>query len=196
MISLLIIGSVTYTNISSLSPDLLNFLRTIRDMGQEVTKSAERTVGIPLTAKIYDHNFIVEDYISGLSQPTSITFVEDDILILEKNSGFVKLIRNNELVHEPLLHFEVASTNEAGLLGIVSNNNDVYIYVTESDNGNTIGNNIYRYTWDGNDLINPQLLNTLSGESSWHNGGAMTVDLNGQVFAVIVDQYDVFMNYF
>jgi glucose/arabinose dehydrogenase len=190
LISLLIIGSVTYTNISSLSPDLLNFLRTIRDMGQEVTKSAERTVGISLTAKIYDDNFIVEDYISGLSQPTSITFVEDDILILEKNSGFVKLIRNNELIPEPLLHFEVASTNEAGLLGIVSNNNDVYIYVTESDNGNTIGNNIYRYTWDGNDLINPQLLNTLSGESSWHNGGAMTVDLNGQVFAVIGDQYD------
>ena len=118
-----------------------------------------------------------------------MTFVGDDILILEKNTGYVKLIRDKELVSEPLLHFKVVSTNESGLLGITSYENNVYIYVTEADDdGNSIGNNIYRYTWDGNNFINQQLVNTLSSESSWHNGGSMTVDLNGQVFAVIGDQ--------
>ena len=134
VLSVIIIGYVGYNNISLLPPDLLNILRDFRDTGQEITTSIEKTAGIPLTAKVYDSNFFVENYISGLSQPTSLTFLGNDILILEKNTGYVKLIRNNEVVPEPLLDFEVASTNESGLLGIVSVNNDVYIYVTESQN--------------------------------------------------------------
>jgi|APSaa5957512535_1039671.scaffolds.fasta_scaffold08235_2 aldose sugar dehydrogenase len=184
----LIIGYVLYTNISILPLDFLNMLRSFRDTGQEITKSAERTAGIPLNAKIHDSNFIVEEFVTGLSQPTAMTFVGNDILILEKNTGYVKLIRDKEIISKPLLEFEVVSTNESGLLGITSYQNDVYIYVTESDDGVKIGNNIYRYTWDGNNLIDQQLVNTLSNESSWHNGGSMTVDLNGQVFAVIGDQ--------
>ncbi len=188
IVLLLISGYVLYTNISILPLDLLNMLRTFRDTGQEITKSAERTAGIPLKAKIYDSNFIVEEFVTGLSQPTAMTFVGDDILILEKNSGYVKLIRDKEIVSKPLLEFEVVSSNESGLLGITSYQNDVYIYVTEADDGVKIGNNIYRYIWDGNNLTDQQLVNILSNESSWHNGGSMTVDLNGQVFAVIGDQ--------
>ena len=189
-ISIFIFGYISYTNISIIPHDLLNILRTLRDTGQEITKSAERTAGIPLKAKIYNSDFIVEEFISGLNQPTTMTFVDDDILILEKNSGYVQLIRDGKLVSDPILDFKVGSTNESGLLGIVSNDNDVYIFVTEAetDGGNVIGNNIYYFTWDGENLINKKLINTLSGESSWHNGGAMTVDLNGQVYAVIGDQ--------
>ncbi len=188
IVLLLITGYVLYTNISILPLDFLNMLRSFRDTGQEITTSAERTAGIPLKAKIYDSNFIVEEFITGLSQPTAMTFVGNDILILEKNTGYVKLIRDEEIVSKPLLKFEVVSTNESGLLGITSYQNYVYIYVTEADDGVKIGNNIYRYTWNGNNLIDQQLVNTLSNESSWHNGGSMTVDLNGQVFAVIGDQ--------
>ena len=190
LISIIIIGYVGYANLSLLPLDMINFLRDFRDTGQEITKSIEKTAGIPLTAKVYDDNYFVEDYISGLSQPTTMTFVGNDILILEKNSGYVKLIRNNEVQSPPLLDFEVASTNESGLLGITSVNDDVYIYVTESENEKTLGNNIYRYTWDGNNLINSKLMNSLSSESTWHNGGSMTVNLNGEVFAVIGDQID------
>jgi aldose sugar dehydrogenase len=187
--SLLIIGYVVYTDISILPSDLLNLLRTLRDSGQEITKSAERSAGVPLKAKIYDSEFVVKEFVTGLSQPTAITFVGDDILVLEKNSGSVKLIREGKIIPEPIMNFQVVQSNESGLLGIVSNNDDVYIYVTESDEmGNSIGNNIYHYTWNGNDLLNQQLVNTLSSESSWHNGGSMTIDLDGQVYAVIGDQ--------
>jgi len=190
IIFLLLTGYITYVNILSLPPDLLNFVRELRDSGQEIQKSVERSAGVPLKAKVIDENFTTEEYILGLNQPTTMTFVGNDILILEKNSGHVKLIRNDELVSEPLLDFEVASTNESGLLGITSNNNDVYIYVTETENDGdqAIGNNIYKFLWDGNNLINKKLINQLSSESSWHNGGGMTVDLNGQVFAIIGDQ--------
>ncbi len=190
IVLLLITGYVLYTNISILPLDLLNMLRSFRDTGQEITKSAERTVGIPLKAKIYDSDFLVEEFVTGLTQPTTMTFVGNDILILEKNTGQIQLIRDGKLVPEPLFDFNVASTNEAGLLGITSSNNDVYIFVTEaeSDGGKTIGNNIYHFTWDGNNLTNQKLINTLSGESSWHNGGVLTVGLNDQVYAVIGDQ--------
>ena len=190
IISILIIGYVAYSNVSSLPPELLNLLRAVRDSGQEISKSAERSAGIPLKAKIFDSEFIVKEYVTGLSQPTTMAFVGDDILVLEKNSGHVQLVRDGKLVSEPILDFEVSSTNESGLLGIVSHSNDVYIFVTESksDGGETIGNNIYKFTWNGNSLVDQQLINTLSSESSWHNGGTMTIDSDGQVFAVIGDQ--------
>ena len=190
IVSLLIIGYVAYANISLIPPDVLNVLRTLRDIGQEITKSSERIAGIPLKAKIHDSDFVVEEFVTGLRQPTTMTFVGEDILVLEKNLGYVKLIRDGILVSEPILDFEVSSTNESGLLGITSNNNNVYIFVTEaeSDGDQSIGNNIYQYTWDGNTLIDQKLINTLSSESSWHNGGVLTVDSDGQVFAVIGDQ--------
>ncbi|MGY5151477.1 MAG: PQQ-dependent sugar dehydrogenase [Candidatus Nitrosopumilus sp. bin_6a] len=190
IISILIIGYVAYSNVSILPPELLNLLRTLRDSGQEITKSAERSAGVPLKAKIFDDEFIVKEYVTGLSQPTTMTFVGDDILVLEKNSGHVQLIRDGKLISEPIFDFEVSSTNESGLLGIVSHNSDVYIFVTEakSDGGEIIGNNIYKFTWNGNSLVDQQLINTLSSESSWHNGGTMTINSDGQVFAVIGDQ--------
>jgi glucose/arabinose dehydrogenase len=143
-----------------------------------------------LNSKVFDSDFKVEEFVTGLNQPTTMTFVGDDILVLEKNSGHVQLIRDGKLVQEPLLDFEVGSTNESGLLGIVSNDNDVYVFVTEaeSDGGETIGNNIYKFSWNDDSLVNQKLVNSLSSESSWHNGGAMTVDSTGQVFAVIGDQ--------
>ena len=188
--SLLIIGYFSYTNISIIPHDLLNIMRNLKDTVQEITKSTERTVGIPLKAKIYDSDFIVEEFATGLSQPTTMTFVGDDILVLEKNSGYVKLIQDGKIIAEPIFDFNVTSTNESGLLGITSYENNVYIFVTEaeSDGGDVIGNNIYHFVWNGKNLDNQQLLNTLSSESSWHNGGTLTVDLNGQVFAVIGDQ--------
>lgn len=190
IVSLLVIGYVTYANISLLPPDLLNLLRTLRDSGQEITKSVERTAGIPLKAKIHDSDFIVEEFVGGLNQPTTMTFAGNDILILEKNSGHIQLIRDGKLISEPIFDFEVGSTNESGLLGIVSNDNDVYIFLTESefDGGETIGNNIYKFSWNGDSLVNQKLVNRLSSESSWHNGGTMTIGLTGQVFAVIGDQ--------
>ena len=70
-------------------------MRDFRDTGQEISKSIEKTAGVPLNAKVYDNNFFVEDYLSGFSQPISMTFLGNDMLILEKNTGHVKLIRNN-----------------------------------------------------------------------------------------------------
>ncbi|MDH5417754.1 MAG: PQQ-dependent sugar dehydrogenase [Nitrosopumilus sp.] len=132
---------------------------------------------------------VVEKYVSDLCcMITTMTFVEDDILILQKNDGVVRLIQDGILQDEPVLDVEVDSDGEKGMLGITSVGSTVYLYYTEAneDGGESLGNRIYKYEWTGDSLINPELLKELPSNIS-HNGGAMAVGLDDQVYAVIGD---------
>ncbi|MCH7648497.1 MAG: PQQ-dependent sugar dehydrogenase [Thaumarchaeota archaeon] len=119
---------------------------------------------------------------------TTMTFVEDDILILQKTDGVVRLIRDGVLQDKPVLDVNVNSIGEKGMLGITSVGSSVYLYFTEAneDGGESLGNRIYKYEWNGDSLINPILLKELPSNIS-HNGGAMVVGLDDQVYAVIGD---------
>jgi len=173
-----------------LPSEIISPLRSLKDFTQQFSKSIERSSGVPLDAKIQDQTFIVKEHVTGLQVPTTMTFIDNDILVLEKNSGKVRHVKNNILQESPILDVSVSDKNEQGMLGIVSKNTDVFLYFTESetDGKESIGNNIYKYNWDGTKLINPILIKSLPSKSLWHNGGAMTVDSNGNVFAVIGDQ--------
>ena len=134
-------------------------------------------------------DLVVEEYVTNLCcMITTITFVEDDILILQKSDGVVRLIQNGTLQDKPVLDVNVDSVGEKGMLGITSVGSSVYLYFTEAheDGGESLGNRIYKYEWTGNSLINPILLKELPSNVS-HNGGAMTVGLDDQVYAVIGD---------
>ena len=134
-------------------------------------------------------DLVVEEYVTNLCcMITTITFVEDDILILQKSDGVVRLIQNGTLQDKPVLDVNVDSVGEKGMLGITSVGSSVYLYFTEAheDGGESLGNRIYKYEWTGDSLINPILLKELPSNVS-HNGGAMTVGLDDQVYAVIGD---------
>ena len=164
----------------------------------------ETTVGITSEAQILDTNFMVLDFVTNLSRPTSIGFIGNDILVLEKNSGKVKLIRDGIVQEKPVLDVEVNFNAERGLLGITTVDSNVYLYFTKSDQdgGPSKGNHIYKYFWDGENLTNPVLMAVLPGNSATHNGGAMVTDLDENVLAVIGDQnhgnvsnYRILQNY-
>ena len=127
-----------------------------------------------------------------LCSPTTMTFVEDDILILQKNNGVVHQVQDNfwggkELTEKPVLEVAVNPIRESGLLGVTSVGSTVYIYFTEVDlDREQLGNRIYKYDWDGDALINPVLLKELPS-NEYHNGGAMVTGLDNQVYAVIGD---------
>ncbi len=147
---------------------------------------------------IFLEDLVVEEYVSDLCcSITTMTFVENDILILQKSDGQVRLIRDGVLQEKPVLDVNVDSIGEKGMLGITSVGSSVYLYFTEADEdgGESIGNRIYKYEWDGNSLINPILLKELPSNVS-HNGGAMVAGLDGKVFAVIGDtlQYGLLQN--
>ena len=134
-------------------------------------------------------DLVVEKYVSDLCcMITTMTFVGDDILFLQKSDGQVRLIQNGTLQTEPVLDVNVNSVGEKGMLGITSVGSSVYLYFTESekDGCDALGNRIYKYNWDGEQLINPILLEELPSNIS-HNGGAMVAGLDDQAYAVIGD---------
>jgi glucose/arabinose dehydrogenase len=139
--------------------------------------------------QIFDEDLVLEVYVKNIPQnPTTMTFVGEDILVLQRYNGQVRLIRDGVLQDKPVLDVAVARDGERGMLGITSIENTVYVYFTaaDSDNGKAIENRIYKYEWNGELLVNPVLLKTLPSDNYYHNGGAMT-NFGGQVYAVIGD---------
>jgi len=139
---------------------------------------------------VQDPELIVEEFTTGLSSPTSISFVGSDILVLQKNDGKVRLIQDGVLQNTPVLDVSVSNNSERGLLGIESVGNNVYLFFTESliDGGDPLGNRIYKYFWNGTNLINPVLVKEFPATPDPnHNGGVLAKDLSDNVFAIIGD---------
>lgn len=95
---------------------------------------------------------IAEDF----SKPTGMVFLGNDILVIEKG-GNVKLFSNDTKQQSTILQFDVDTKSERGLLGVESNGNDVFFYFTDADS-DPIKNRVFKYTWDGIKLSNPQML--------------------------------------
>ncbi|MGE5661144.1 MAG: PQQ-dependent sugar dehydrogenase [Ignavibacteriales bacterium] len=149
-----------------------------------------------------DNRLRIELFADGLAQPTSMTFVDEDtILVLEKDTGMIRVVNNGTLEKNPALTVRVDPNAERGLLGIdilekgIGQSKDdgfVFIYLTEETNennkGDSVRNRVYRYNWNGTDLSYPVLLLDLPGEPGpYHNGGKIKVGPDGQLYVVIGD---------
>ena len=136
---------------------------------------------------LYDDNLIIEVYAGEIGWGyTTMTFVGDDILLVEK-LGNVKLIRDGVIQTDPVLQIDVNPIRESGLLGITSVGSTVYLYFTEiNSEKEQLGNRIYKYDWNGEKLVNPVLIKELPS-NEYHNSGAMVTGLDGQVYAVVGD---------
>jgi aldose sugar dehydrogenase len=151
---------------------------------------------------INDPNLVAQVVFKGLKFPTSMTFLgPNDILVLEKNEGTVQRIVDGKMLAEPLLHVNVSSADERGLLGIaVAKNNTtgtgasptyVFLYFTEA--GPTTGdvpagNRIYRYELVNNKLVNPKLLLNLPAiPGPSHNGGKLIIGPDNNLYFPLGD---------
>jgi len=145
---------------------------------------------------IYDDDFIMEKFATGLEFPTTMIFVGNDMLVLEKNTGKVIRIQDNGVIYnEPALDVSVIFQQEAGLLGIAFASNHIYLYFTESlsgfdkysiENSKTV---VYQYDWNGKKLTNPILIKELPVLNASHLGGIIAVGLNNEIYFIIGDQW-------
>ena len=136
---------------------------------------------------IKDSNLIVEEYVSGLNLPVMIDFIDEHMLVVEKD-GTVRIIKDGILSSEPILQLEVSNSSEEGLLGILVQNNDVFLHYTTSNvDDDTTSNWFTKYTWNGEKLIEPVELLSFHKGTGNHNGGVMIEDENGIVFGAIGD---------
>jgi aldose sugar dehydrogenase len=135
---------------------------------------------------VSDTGLNIEAAIDGLSSPTSMVFLDNNILVLEKE-GSVRLVSDGVLREEPVLQLPVNSENERGVLGVAfdKDSNSVFLYYTEAD---PLRNRIYKYQWNGQSLVNPTLLLDLPGEPGPnHDGGKIVIGPDGYLYAVIGD---------
>ena len=140
-----------------------------------------------------DPNLQVETIVEGLSWPTSMAFIDNNnILVLEKEKGTVRLVSNGILQEEPVLEVDVNSRSERGLLGIAIMNNDtVFLYYTESSqDGDQLRNRVYKYQWNDEErlLVNPTLILDLPAfPGPNHDGGKLTIGPDNYLYGVIGD---------
>jgi glucose/arabinose dehydrogenase len=156
-----------------------------------------RVLPDPDPPSISDFGLKFEKVIEGLSLPTSMAFLDhDDILILQKDNGMVRLVLNGVLQPNPILDVDVESQSERGLLGIAMTNatgaaRTVFLYYTEAA-GDEIRNRVYKYDWNGTGSNitgggGTLVLNLPGRPGPNHDGGKMTIGPDGMLYAVIGD---------
>jgi aldose sugar dehydrogenase len=154
---------------------------------------------------IKDTNLQINTVAKGLSKPTSMAFLgPNDILALEKDTGFVKRIKNGIILPAPLLDVNVAISSERGMLGIdvkrrgsSTTQFDVFLYYTlADDSGNAIANRLSKYILTVDSRLGPAqgrmshvstLLNLPATPGPNHDGGKVAIGPDANVYTVIGD---------
>jgi len=150
---------------------------------------------------LFDPSLKVETiFKDGLKSPTGMAFVgQNDILVLEKNTGKVQRILDGNLQQNPLLQVNVGTEVELGLLGIATSNNQegktsVFLYYSEANSsGVVVGNRLYKYELVDNRLVNPLLLlnlpatSPIPGHENNHNGGKLVIGPDNNVYVIVGD---------
>jgi aldose sugar dehydrogenase len=167
----------------------INYLPTFTRFYNEISQT-------PYLYQGDDNDLRIELFADNLAQPTSMTFVEKDtILVLEKDTGMVRVVNNGILENDSILSARVDPKAERGLLGIdvlkmgAKNDDYVFIYLTERTNDEySVRNRVYRYNWNGTELSHPVTLLDLPGEPGpYHNGGKIKIGPDNQLYVVIGD---------
>jgi aldose sugar dehydrogenase len=142
--------------------------------------------------QIKDSSLKIEILTQDLLEPTSMAFLNNNSILAAEKGGAVRLISNGILDKEPVLNIDVRTESERGLLGIdILNRDQVYLYFSQTSSSGQVLNRIYKYMWDGTQLINPVPLLDLPGEPGPnHDGGKLLTSsnqVNASLYAVIGD---------
>ena len=178
------------------------YMDSISEIDAQSSKKSKKEPSIPI---LRDTNLKTELIVDKLQFPSGMDFIGNaDLLVIEKNTGKVKRVTNGEVVGE-LLDLNVATKSERGLLGIAvldisktkhasnygPNDKFVFLFVTETknqDEGEILGNRVYRFDFVNGSLINPVLLLDLPylpGPS--HNGGVMKIGPDNNLYIIMGD---------
>jgi glucose/arabinose dehydrogenase len=161
------------------------------------------------TPEVLDDDLDVRAAVTGLDNPVSMAFVDDDeMLVLEKNTGRVQRVVDGE-VRDTVLDLDVNFASERGLLGIALHpkfrrNGWVYLFWSESRTGadtnvgsavRLMGNRIDRFEFDDGELEHDRNImrfrafqndepNQFRGN---HDGGVIRFGPDGKLYAIVGD---------
>lgn len=150
-----------------------------------------------LAQSLTDPGLVLNTWVpSGLDSPTgaSIFNSRGDMMVIEKNSGRVKVVRDRR-VRGTLLDLPVSNDSERGLLGIAlsprfATDNLVYLFHTAAavDGGAPISNKISRYRYTGSGLeFDRKIIDLPATPGPNHDGGRIVFGPDGMLYSVIGD---------
>jgi glucose/arabinose dehydrogenase len=92
---------------------------TATDVINSIFNDTFQVLPDPNPPRILDGSLRAEKVIAGLESPTSMAFLDhDDILIVQKDNGRVRLVSNGVLQPNPIFNVAVRNDSEQGLLGV------------------------------------------------------------------------------
>jgi aldose sugar dehydrogenase len=140
-----------------------------------------------------ESTFKLDKIVDGFSRPTGMSFLgPNDFLVTEEDTGKVKRVIDGR-ISQTVLDVDVSTNDSRGLIGIdstiVANKTFVFLYFTESsskDEGEPIGNHLYRYELINGQLTNQKLLLDMpAGPGSKDNGGPIVKGPDNNVYSVV-----------
>jgi len=143
---------------------LLNF-QLVEDSILNVEGSQENNTGSNQPF-LNNSDFKVVTITNEIEFPTTMAFLNDSILVLEKNTGAVKRIMEGGSP-ESMLQRSVLNQSERGMLGISTTKSEdgmdfVFLYLTEGGEDDA-HNRVYKFELKDNQLVNAKLLLDLPG---------------------------------
>ena len=130
---------------------------------------------------------------TDLSFPSNMAFAPDGrLLFAEKDTGDIRVIRDGELVDDPLAHIDVLSSSEQGLLGLALDPafaTQPWIYVYYSDPAVHL-NRLARIRADDAAAPPEPLLDALTTEHGYHNGGDLVFGGDGKLYVAIGEVHE------
>jgi quinoprotein glucose dehydrogenase len=136
----------------------------------------------------------LERFITGLELPVNMAFAPDGrLFVAEQHRGDIRIVKDGRLLPEPFAHIDVIDRFEQGLLGIALHPEfprEPWVYVYYSDPSLLI-NRIARIRADGDVGRDPEvLLDLLSTERGYHNGGDMVFGTDGMLYVTVGDVHE------
>ena len=145
---------------------------------------------------IQDPSIQVEQLVAGLLGPRAMVFIGDGDLLVLENRGWVRRVQSGVLQPDPLLRLPVDLTVAGRPYGLALHPDFpatplVYFYFTESDQATDpqpLGQRVYRYTWSGTALTNPELILDIPiGPASGEESGTLAFGPDGKLYVTSGD---------
>ncbi|MEO7453991.1 MAG: PQQ-dependent sugar dehydrogenase, partial [Fimbriimonadales bacterium] len=146
--------------------------------------------------------YFVQTFASGMSQPTTMAFVDSDtVLVFEKSTGRVRRIENGVLQAAPAIDLPVNDSSERGGLGLClspnfANDNFVFLYYSHAatQGGTWTGNRVERFVYDhglGTLTFDSSIITFAqdSGQSNGanHDGGIIMIGPDDKLYIITGD---------
>jgi glucose/arabinose dehydrogenase len=132
--------------------------------------------------------------VGHLAAPTNMAIAPDGrIFLTEQQTGDIRIVEDGRLLPQPFDHLDVVAGAETGLLGIALHPGFpdqpwVYVYYSDAADGR---NRLIRILADGGTGTDRQnMIDGLSTENGYHNGGDIAFGLDGSLFVSIGEAHE------